>query len=129
MKTAIQSISIDTSPGDDGVLIKVIRDLNDGYIVKLIMYIMLRTGKTPSKLSEDKTILIFKDGDELNCGNYRPIAIYSIVRRIIEKVLDRKLREQISIKCNQRGFINLPGCHMNSKLINACLWNGKKIIN
>lgn len=122
----IRSISLDTSVGEDGVLIKTVRDLNIGAIIKYIIDIMLAVGRTPVKLSEDRTVLIYKNGDVNNCSNYRPITIYYVIRRIIEKVLDKHLRNQISLNINQRGFTSIPGCHVNSKLINACLLDAKE---
>ena len=123
---AIQAISLDTSPGSDRVLIKTIRELKIGGAIKALLDVMLATGLVPSKLAEGKTILIPKDGDPNDCSNYRPITIYSIVRRIIERVLDRHLRQQVGLNCNQRGFVSMPGCHVNSKLINACLLDAKE---
>lgn len=63
----------------------------------------------------------------LMTANWRPITIYSILRRIIERVLDKKLRSQIDLNINQRGFVNgISGCHVNTKLIDACLRDAKK---
>ena len=53
--------------------------------------------------------------------------MYSVVRRIIEKVLDRVLREQLALNHNQRGFIRgMPGCKINADLIGACLSSAKR---
>ena len=126
VNAAIQSTSLDTSPDHDRVLIKTIRDLKAGATIKAIMDIMLATGRTPAVLSEGRTIPIFKGGDPENISNYRPITIYPIVRRIIEKVADRHLRKQIDLDHNQRGFMNLPGCHINAKLVNGCILDAKE---
>src|SRR5699024_10155506 len=59
-------------------------------------------------------------------GNWRPITIYSVIRRIIERVLDSHLRKQLDLNTNQRGFVSgLPGAHVNSRLVNACLQDSK----
>lgn len=80
----------------------------------------------PTSFREGRTILADKDGDESELDNWRPITIFSIVRRVIEKALDSILRGQVEINCNQRGFIiGIPGCHVNAKLINACLKSAK----
>src|SRR5699024_1194801 len=39
--------------------------------------------------------------------------------------LDKKLRDQIQLNPNQRGFVNVPGCHVNAALIQACLQKAK----
>src|SRR5699024_7934900 len=52
--------------------------------------------------------------------------IFSVIRRVIERVLDKKLRSQIVINRNQRGFVaGIQGCHINSILVNACLQKAK----
>ena len=48
-----------------------------------------------------------------------------MVRRIIEKTLDRYLRSYIDLSSCQRGFIPLPGTHINSTIINGCLQSSK----
>ena len=126
VNAAIKAISLDTSPGSDRVLIKTVRELEIGPAVKALIDVMLATGLVPSKLCEGKTILIPKDGDPNDCSNYRPITIYSIIRRIVERVLDKHLRQQIGLNCNQRGFVNMPGAHVNTKLINACLLDARE---
>src|SRR5215469_10917004 len=71
-------------------------------------------------------ILINKGGDANDISNWRPITIYSILRRVIEKALDNLLRDQVDINMNQRGFVaGIPGCHINARLINACLKDAK----
>ena len=123
---AIKSVNLDTSPGYDRILIRTIRDLKIGIIIKTIIEIMLITGTVPSKLSEGKTILIDKGGDPNSIADWRPITIYSVVRRIIERVLDGQLRAQLNLNTNQRGFVTgVPGCHVNAALINACLKDAK----
>ncbi|KAL1448238.1 hypothetical protein WDU94_006626 [Cyamophila willieti] len=87
---------------------------------------MLKSGHCPRSFREGRTILIFKGHDEKNLKNWRPITIYSILRRIIEKVLDLKLRDEIELNTNQRGFIKgVQGCHINTKIIDACLRDAK----
>lgn len=114
MNSAIRSISLGTAPGSDRVPSKTVRDLKVAAIIREIVEIMLATGLVPSKLREGKTILIHKGGAVDDPANYRPITINSVVRRIIERVLDKHLRHQVELNCNQRGFVNLPGCDVNA---------------
>lgn len=123
---AIKSTSYDTSPGPDKVLARTIKELQCAEILKTIIDIMLKTSQVPDVLHEGRTILIYKGGAEEDISNWRPITIYSVVRRIIKKVLDQKLQEEIDLNCYQRGFIaGLQGCHINSKILNACLKDSK----
>ena len=123
---AIKQISIDTAPGSDQVLMRTIKELKIAHIIKSIIDIMLLTSHVPTKLKEGRTILIDKGGDETEINNWRPITIYSVLRRIIEKVLVINLRWQVNLNPNQRGFApGIPGCMINSKIINAVLKDAK----
>jgi hypothetical protein len=122
----LKSISLDSSPGPDRILVRTVRDLGVAKIIKAILDIMLTTGYVPKGLSVGKTILISKGGDPALVANWRPITIYSVIRRTIEKILDKHLRDQISLNHNQRGFVaGVPGCHLNANLVNACLLKAK----
>lgn len=89
---------------------------------------MLRTSFVPSAFHHGRLVLIDKEeNDPKDINNWRPITIYSVVRKVIEKALEAALRAQVTININQRGFvIDIPGCHMNAKLVNACLKSAKK---
>ena len=127
VETAIKKIDLDSSPGFDGIFSRTIRELKAGRCIKVIIDIMLTTGTVPTGLTDGKTILLPKNGDDTNIGNWRPISIYSILRRVIERVLDQHLRTQLDLDPNQRGFVSgTPGCHVNAALINACLKDAKE---
>lgn len=84
VKKAIKSTSLDTSPGPDGVLIRTIKYFDVSHIIKTITEIMLKVAYVPEPLRQGRTILIYKGkGDMNNISTWRPITIYSIVRRII----------------------------------------------
>lgn len=85
---------------------------------------------------ESSTILIYKEkGDQSDVCNWRPISICSILRRIIERLNDRKLNiiiisislnNYIVSNENQVGFMQVPGTFINTSIINACLEKSKK---
>src|SRR5262249_28241294 len=123
----IKRISLDTAPGPDRILIKTLRQLKVAKTISSISNVMLRYSYVPSGFKKGKIILIDKEGDVTSPSNWRPITIYSILRRIIEKALDAIIRSQVSINRNQRGFVSgIPGCHINARLVNACLTNAKR---
>ena len=124
---AIKKLSLDTAPGPDHVLSRTIKNLHIAPVLKLIIDIMLKTSYVPIKLREGNTILIDKGGEKDNIRNWRPITIYSIIRRIIEKVLESHLRSQVDLNSNQRGFApGIPGCMINSKIVNAVIQDARK---
>lgn len=115
IRKQIKKMSLDTSPGSE-VLLKTLRQLNIAKSISSIGNIMRSHSFVPSGFKNGKLILIDEGGDE-NSPRWRPIMIYSVIRRIIEKALDCFLRDQAPINCNQRGFITgIPGCYIESML-------------
>ncbi|KAK9506882.1 hypothetical protein O3M35_008733 [Rhynocoris fuscipes] len=127
VQDAIRSTSMDSSPGPDGVLIRTIKTLGVAAIIKYIIEIMLRTSYLPEIFSTGRTVLVYKGkGDRKDIASWRPITIYPMLRRIIEKVLDSELRNQITFHSCQRGFVKgLPGTHVNARIIDAILKDAK----
>jgi len=87
---------------------------------------MLKWGYTPQSFLEAKTILIFKGGEAGNSSNWRPISICSIIRRVIERILEKKLRMFININQFQKGFQRCPGTYENTSIIAALLNQAKR---
>ena len=76
-------------------------------------------------LRRARTILIYKYGDPDIVKNWRPITINSVLCRIIERVLDIKLRSYLDLNINQRGFMSGPGVFLNFSIVDGCLNNAK----
>jgi hypothetical protein len=53
---------------------------------------------------------IFKSGDELECGNYRPITLLSIVGKVLGRVVNNRLQDGVEIEEEQGGFRRGRGC-------------------
>lgn len=124
---AIKKTSLDSSPGPDGVLIRTVKALKIPHIIKTLAEIMLNTAYVPASLRIGRTILIYKGkGSRNKITSWRPITVYPILRRIIEKVLDTELRKQAKFHRCQRGFVRgTPGCHVNSRLMEAIIKDAK----
>lgn len=56
----------------------------------------VQRGIFPSKLKHAKIIPIFKDGDEAEPGNYRPISLLSVFNRLFEKIMYNRLKSFLS---------------------------------
>ena len=123
---AMNKISIDTASGPDHVIMRTIKNGTAIEIIALIATRMLQSGIVPPILQQARSVLIFKGGDPSSPSNWRPITITSVVRRVIERTLDRRLREYISFHQNQRGFTNSPGTHINTTILNAALKSAKE---
>ena len=61
------------------------------YLLK-IFQVSLRLGKVPTGWKEAVVIPVFKGGDKRRVDNYRPVSLTSAVCKIMERVVDRKLK-------------------------------------
>jgi len=76
-----------------GVSTKMIKHIVNEIAAPLshIFNISLRSGTFPAKLKQCRVIPIFKNGDSLECDNYRPISLLSSFSKILEKIVAEKL--------------------------------------
>ena len=125
IEVAINNIAIDTSPGPDHVIVRIIKNTIAAEIIASISTRMLQTGYVPSKLKQARTILIHKGNDSTDIANWRPITICSVIRRVIDRVLDKHIREFVSFNPNQRGFTNSSGAHINTAILDSLLHEAK----
>ena len=57
-----------------------------------IMNLSIQNGVFPSKLKHAKVIPVYKDDDETDPGNYRPISLLSNFSKIFEKFMYKRLK-------------------------------------
>lgn len=118
---ATQKISIDTASGPDHVIVRVIKNDTVSEIISKIATRMLTCSLVPKIFQKARTILIYKGGDVNNPSNWRPITICSVIRRVIERALDKLLRSYVTLHDNQRGFTSSPGTYINTSILEAVL--------
>ena len=73
VQNAIKGIAVDTSPGPDHVLMRVVREDSVSDVLALIATKMLMTTCVPPCLHKARTVLIYKSGDEGIPSNWIPI--------------------------------------------------------
>jgi len=56
-----------------------------------IINMSVQEGVFPSKLKQAKVIPVYKSDDETDPGNYRPISLLSLFKRIFEKFMNHRL--------------------------------------
>ncbi|KAI5754327.1 hypothetical protein M8J77_007746 [Diaphorina citri] len=114
---AISRVNSDSAGGPDGVIVRAVKVKGVSEILKKIFERMIKLGSVVKCLKKARTVLIDKGGSIDEVKNWRPITILPIIRRIFEKILERKLRECTMINSNQRGFMALPGCAINVAIV------------
>lgn len=128
VKRSLRSMNPNTTATEDSITVVALRALNINHIIASIINIMLSAGHVPACLSRAKTCLIPKSGcvDLASISSWRPITMFSVLRRVIEKTLDYHLRRQIDLCPNQRGFIlGKPGTHLNAGHVDGYLKHAK----
>ncbi|KAI5721493.1 hypothetical protein M8J77_021497 [Diaphorina citri] len=123
---AINRMSMDTSAGVDGVLMRAVKYDGVAQILYKIYNRILILGLLPECWKMGRTILLDKGGQVDQLKNWRPITILPVLRRIFEKVVEKKFREFVIIDSNQRGFMPMPGCAINLTIVETALEVARK---
>lgn len=63
--------------------------------LSIIINISVQKGIFPSKLKKVKVVPVYKNDDETEPGNYRPISLLSIFNRIFEKLMYHRLKSYL----------------------------------
>lgn len=73
-----------------------------------LINLVIRDGKVPDEWNNSYIISLYKGrGDSLECGNYRGLKLLKVLQKVLERILDSIIREQIDIDSLQYGF--MPG--------------------
>ena len=60
-----------------------------------IFNLSLQSGKFPTRFKQCRVIPIFKNGNSLECDNYRPISLLSSISKVLEKIVAEKLTNHL----------------------------------
>ena len=106
----LSNLATDKAPGIDDIHPRLLKE-GASFIAAPLTHmfnVSLQTARNPSDWKKSRVTPIFKSGDKTDPGNYRPISITSSVMKILEKLLDKQVRQylkdnNILSKC-QSGF-------------------------
>lgn len=102
-----------SAPGPDGITVNAVKGFGNAELALLYNSIFFRT-HVPNRWRNSRTILIYKDGDKIDPGNYRPITISSSVMRLLHRIIARRIKNSISLNLHQRGFTDADGTLANT---------------
>ena len=121
VKRLLPLLPLNKSPGRDNISAEFIRFEHPSICVYLNVFFNLCTVHSfiPSQCLETVTVSIIKSptGDISNSGNYRPIAIASVVFNLFEHLIVLKLKPLLTTSDNQFGFKPLHGTYMCTFLL------------
>lgn len=115
----IDRLNSTKSPGVDLVYPRVLKECRDIVSVVLtdIFNKSVSTGEVPSLWRQANVVPIFKKGDRSVMSNYRPISLTSVIGKMLESIIARKIREHLDfhklITDSQHGFTKGKSCVTN----------------
>lgn len=67
-----------------------------------------------------------KQGNPDDVCNWRSISIRSVLRRVVENILDQRLKKYVSFNSLLKGFTNVPGTYIDfNTILNNVLIDAK----
>ena len=115
----VQSLKNKISSGTDGISNVVLKTIAP-YIIKPMYKIFnrsLRNGTVPEDFKSAKVIPLYKgkdSGSQFEYTNYRPISLLQSMSKILEKIVDKQLRNYLNYEqvlySKQFGFRGRRGC-------------------
>lgn len=95
--------------------------------LELLYNLMVHSKYVPEPLRKSRTILIPKnDKNKGNIDNWRPITVASILLRVLNKMMAKKLAANIQIDECQRGFTDIDGCFANNLTLQKIIKKKRK---
>lgn len=109
-----------TAPGLDRLTVADVQRLGTMTVIQLLnVLLVLRT--PTSHLSKARVTLIPKFNDAKNPGDFRPIAVTSVLLRLLHKILARRWRGLLPLSPWQLAFLQRDGCSEASAALNAII--------
>jgi len=106
VRNAICRLPNNKAPGCDHIIAEHLKPIQNviAPVLLLLFTVCWHTGYTPQQFRSSQVIPIFKKGDKDDPANYRPIALTSHIRKLMEYCLQQPLYDTTSIHVAQGGF-------------------------
>ena len=80
----------------------------------------------PKEEKECRSLLIPKDGDLKQVGNWRPLTLGNTLIRLYAKIWDNRLRCSVFVDERQKAFTPVDGCYENVKILQSIIKKKRK---
>ncbi|KAE9421094.1 hypothetical protein Angca_008785, partial [Angiostrongylus cantonensis] len=125
IRHAITSVKNRTAPGPERIKSEHLKNLPPVLVSTLARLFRryLSECKVPTQLEASKTVLLFKNCDLHDIGNYRPICLLSVVYKLFTRVILNKIDRTLDEgqPCEQawfrKGFSKMDHIHTITRLI------------
>ena len=89
------------APGPSGMTAEMFKAMDKESVEWLFIILndFMRNERLPDDLKISEIVTIFKQkGDAMECGNYRGIKLLEIGLKVYERVIERRIRQQVTIQ-------------------------------
>ena len=116
MQTLIRNLEFGKSADPDGICAEALKCAHDqlSVLLSLCFTLFLSHGHLPPKLIQTTIVPIIKNkcGNISSSNNYRPIALATIISKLLESILLKKCEEYLYTSTNQFGFKKAHGTEL-----------------
>jgi hypothetical protein len=108
VRTAVKKMKNNKAAGPTGVVSDLVKAAGEAGIVWVtdMCNAVVKEGRIPADWSKSWMISVYKGkGDALECGSYRGIKLLEHVMKILERVIDNRVRKLVKIDDMQFGFM------------------------
>ena len=110
IRKALKCMKQGKAAGPSGIVVEMMTaggDLSEDWMTDLINCIITE-GRIPTDWTKSTLVPLYKGkGDPLVCGSYRAIKLLEQGMKVLERVLEKRIRSQVKIDDMQFGF--MPG--------------------
>jgi hypothetical protein len=107
VKAAIMKAKTGKAPGPTGVVAEMLKAAGDEGVQWMtdLCNAIISEGKIPEDWKKSWMVKVYKGkGDALNCGSYRGIKLLDQTMKVLERVIEKKVRDRVQIDSMQFGF-------------------------
>ena len=107
VKAAINRSKSGKAAGPSGVMAEMLKASGDAGVnwVTDLCNLIVQEGTIPNDWKKSWMVNVYKDkGDALECGSYRGIKLLDHVMKVLERVIEKKVRSRVVINDMQFGF-------------------------
>lgn len=125
LSQALRDIDVQTSSGPDGIPAKELKQVPARVLLKLLN-IFMAMGRVPDCLKRSRTVFIPKKPDSRRPNEFRPISITSVILRLFNKLLARRVVAKANFDYRQKAFLPIDGCAENVILLESIIAEARK---
>jgi len=123
---ALKKMKRNEVPGLSGLVAEMIRatgDIGTQWILDFLCNGIVKEGCIPKDWKSSVALPIYKGkGDPMECGSSRGIKLLEHARKVVERIFEHRIRQQIHIDNMQFGFIKRKGTTHSMFIVLPATW-------